>query len=83
MTVQKNIEEYKKLYEHLNNHPMAARLLEDDSHITMIFPEPVRGLNAVRVSKGNGKIRAMKVLLDRAEKFWRLSNEVLYPGEHL
>lgn len=83
MKIQENISEYSRLYQKLKNHPMAQHLLEDETHITMIFPTAIRGLNGVRVSKENGKIKAMIVLLQRAEKFWKLDNPVLYPKETL
>lgn len=82
-TLAQKVEEYRNAEKAVKDHPLTFRFVNDPHHFLVIFLEPIRGINAVRVEKGGQKTKALERLYKKLEKFWRLSNEVLYPDEYL
>lgn len=82
-SLAQKIEEYRNAENAVKNHPLTFRFVNDPNHFLVIFSEPIRGIDSIRVEKGGQKTLALTRLHDKLEKFWRLSNEVLYPNEKL
>ena len=74
--VQLNILEVEELLEKVRNHCMCLKFTETESHYMVIFPDGEFFANGVRVSKTLGKIKALKIMLEKMEYFWVSS----FPG---
>lgn len=68
-TVQENISEVKELEKQVNEHCMCLRFSQDKEHYLVLFPVGYQ-LGGVRVSKGMGKIKALKTVLEKMEAAW-------------
>lgn len=75
-----NIVENKKSLEsklkEVKDHPMCAKLHEDERHYTIVFPCGDFPVEGIRIHKAMGKIKAMETLIDKMEYFWKSS----FPG---
>ncbi len=74
-TVQDNIANLEVALSEVKAHCMTLRFQEDEYYFTVIFPEGYFP-NGVRASKGLGKIKALKLLLEKLEYYWMSS----FPG---
>ena len=72
-TVQENARELADTLEAVRNHPMCLEFQDHAADYTVIFPNGDFPVNAIRVSKGMGKIKALRLALDRMESIWRES----------
>lgn len=75
-TVQSNIQDLEDALDKVKTHCMCLTFSETESHYLVIFPEGDFQVGGIRISKGMGKIKALKTLLDKMEYYWVSS----FPG---
>lgn len=83
ISLQQKIEMIREAKKRVSEHPMTFSFIEQRHRYVVIFSEPVRGISGVRTLKNGRKLDALNRMHAKLEKFWKLSNEVLYPNEYL
>lgn len=71
MTVQDNVTAVKLAIAEVKNHCMCAKFEDEGRHYLVIFPPGDWPVDGVRVSHGMGKAKALQLLIDRMEQFWK------------
>lgn len=67
--IQERIFDVKNLKEQIINHPMSAKIIEEEYRITIIYPEGMYP-NGARISLQMGKIKAYTRIIEVLEKHW-------------
>lgn len=79
MNIQTYTANLEKLKAQVASHPMCFDLIEYKHHFLVVYPNPVCGIDGVRVAIDKSKSQALEIMLSRLEEAWQLDNPVLYP----
>ena len=69
--IQDNINKLQDLLNQVKNHCMCLQFEETTEKYMVLLPEGY-AVGAVRVDKELGKIKALKIIIEKLEEYWKL-----------